>query len=84
MNLYFHSFLIGAFSKSERYNPVNQHYLDRPGMTALLFAVDRKACNKADSVCQDMTGIEEISSIKKFTHVLASWLATMRFETKSI
>ena len=52
-------------------------------MVASIFAGDLEACHKAHSRYQVMAGIEGISSIKKFTHVLASWLATTRFETKS-
>jgi len=52
-------------------------------MAAGSFAVDCEARHKPGSGCRVVAGIEEVSSIQKLMHVLASWLATMRFETKS-
>jgi len=46
--------------------PVERWVSDKPMMAASLLAVDLKACHKADSGYQDVTGMSETYSVRRF------------------
>ena len=55
--------------------PVGRWVWDKPMMVAPLLAVDLKACHNTDSWYQDVTGMSETYSVRRFRALPAKVLA---------
>ena len=77
MNLYFHRFRTGSFSRGKSFIPVSRWVSDKLMMAVSLLVVYSEACHKAGSGYRVVGGIEGMASVRRLPTMQANLLAVV-------